>query len=105
VALASGNPIDGRMTLRQAVRPEQVERLIKWLWRENARGAHIFIRSHGPHALSLIDELSFCARAEMKRTGFEPAVVVETSQNNFQAWLNHGEVLSDPFLSALAAKE
>jgi hypothetical protein len=29
----------------------------------------------------------------MKAEGFEPAVVVETSPNNFQAWLNHGQVL------------
>jgi len=31
--------------------------------------------------------------ARMKAEGFEPAVVVETSPNNFQAWLNHGKVL------------
>jgi hypothetical protein len=29
----------------------------------------------------------------MKTAGFNPAVVVETSPGNFQAWLNHGEVL------------
>jgi hypothetical protein len=29
----------------------------------------------------------------VKAEGFEPAVVVEISPNNFQAWLNHGQVL------------
>ena len=29
----------------------------------------------------------------MKRAGFEPCVVVETSPGNFQAWVNHGRVL------------
>jgi hypothetical protein len=55
--------------------------------------------------LSLIDDLTLDAIAEMKRTGFEPAVVVETAPNNFQAWLNHGEVLCDHSLSTLAAKQ
>jgi hypothetical protein len=40
----------------------------------------------------------------MGKTGFEPAVVVETSPNNFQVWLNHGRVLSDRALSTLVAR-
>src|SRR5262245_25557777 len=39
----------------------------------------------------------------MRKTGFEPAVVVETSPNNFQVWLNHGRVFSDRFLSTLVS--
>ena len=31
-------------------------------------------------------------------------MVVETSPNNFQVWLNHGRVLSDRFLSTLVAR-
>jgi hypothetical protein len=33
------------------------------------------------------------AISRMKAEGFEPAVIVETSPYNFQAWLNHGQVL------------
>lgn len=34
--------------------------------------------------------------------GFEPAVVTETSRNNFQAWLNHGKAsLERPTLETL----
>jgi hypothetical protein len=40
----------------------------------------------------------------MKAEGFEPAVVVETAPNNFQAWLNHGQVL-DASASTQVAKQ
>jgi len=54
--------------------------------------------------LSLIDDLTVEAIDRMKAEGFEPAVVVETSPNNFQAWLNHGRVL-EAAMSTRAAKE
>jgi hypothetical protein len=38
----------------------------------------------------------------MKAEGFEPAVVVETSRNNFQVWLNHGQVLEVTTSTAVA---
>ena len=39
--------------------------------------------------------MTFTADAieRMRADGFESAVVVETSPNNFQAWLNHGQLL------------
>jgi hypothetical protein len=40
----------------------------------------------------------------MKTEGFEPAVMVETSPDNFQAWLNHGQVLG-AVTSMCAAKQ
>jgi hypothetical protein len=40
----------------------------------------------------------------MKAEGFQPAAVVETSPNNFQVWLNHGEILSAA-RSTAAAKQ
>src|SRR5262245_30644923 len=76
-----------------------------WLRRENARGAHIFVRPEWPHALSLIDDVGADALEEMGKTGFEPAVVVESSPDNFQVWLNQGRVLSDRFLSTLVARQ
>jgi hypothetical protein len=39
----------------------------------------------------------------MKRKGFTPALVVETSPRNFQAWLQHGSTL-DKALSTAVAK-
>jgi len=44
---------DGRMLLREAWTASEIERAIQRLRRENARGAHIFVRPNGAHALSL----------------------------------------------------
>lgn len=94
----------GRMLLRENWSADRIEAALKWLRHENARGAHIVLRPHGEHALSLIDDLTRAAIAEMTRSGFEPAVVTETSPDNFQVWLNHGRGLSRE-LSTQAAKE
>jgi hypothetical protein len=64
----------------------EIKEAIKWLRHENGKGAHIYIRPAGAHCLSLIDDLTAEAMERMKADGFEPAVVVETSPNNFQTW-------------------
>ena len=95
----------GRMLLRNGWTAEQVNAALSWLRRENARGAHIFIRPHGAHALSLVDDLGVDAIARMTDEGFQPVLVLETSPGNFQTWLNHGRILSDHTFSTQAAKE
>ena len=92
------------MILREGQGAIEIEEAIKWLRHENAKGAHIYVRPAGLHSLSLIDDLSAEAIERMKTEGFTPAVVVETSPNNFQAWLNHGQVL-DAATSTRAAKQ
>jgi RepB DNA-primase N-terminal domain len=94
----------GRMQLREGWTSQQIEAAIRWLRHENARGAEIFVRPHGVHNLTLIDDVNVTAIAQMKKSGFEPAAILETSPANFQVWLNHGRVL-DCDLSTLAAKE
>lgn len=94
----------GEMILREGQGASEIEEAIKWLRHENAKGAHIYVRPAGLHSLSLIDDLSAEAIERMKTEGFTPAVVVETSPNNFQAWLNHGQVL-DAGTSTRAAKQ
>ena len=76
---------DGRMVLREAWNATRIEQAIPSLRRENARGAHIFVRPHGAHALSLIDDLGVDAIAQMTGAGFQPAVVVETSLITFRS--------------------
>jgi hypothetical protein len=83
----------GEMILRESQGAIHIEKAIKWLRHENAKGAHIYIRPAGTHSLSLLDDLSSEAIERMKAEGFEAAAVVETSPNNFQAWLNHGQIL------------
>ena len=94
----------GEMVLREGQGAIEIEKTIKWLRHENAKGAHIYVRPEGVHTLSLVDDLSPEAIERMKAEGFEPAVIVETSANNFQAWLNHGQVL-DASASTRAAKQ
>src|ERR1035437_8122863 len=72
---------------------ETLLRSVQWLRYQNAQGRDIYIRPQGEHHLSLVDDLTAGAIRQMKSEGFPPAVVVETSSGNFQAWLNHGEVL------------
>jgi len=92
------------MILREGEGAIEIEEAIKWLRHENGKGAHIYIRPAGTHSLSLIDDLTADAIERMKTEGFEPAVVVETSPNNFQAWLNHGQIL-EARMSTRAAKQ
>jgi len=97
--------IDGRMVLRNGWTSNQIDAALPWLRRENARGAQVFIRPHGTHALSLVDDLSAETIPRMTDAGFQPAAVVETSPGNFQVWLNHGRILFDHAFSTQAAKE
>jgi hypothetical protein len=76
---------------------------VPWLRYQNSQGRNIYIRPKGEHHLSMVDDLTGAAIEQMKAEGFTPAVVVETSPGNFQAWLNHGQVLPQR-LSTLAAR-
>lgn len=73
---------------------ESLLRSIGWLRHENREGRNIYIRPNGEHNLSLVDDVKGAAIAAMKRSGFTPAILVETSPGNFQAWLKHPEQLN-----------
>jgi hypothetical protein len=78
-------------------------RSVSWLRLKNLEGRSIYIRPSGEHTLSLIDDASAQAIELMKSEGFTPAVVLETSPKNFQAWLCHGQILPK-HLSSFAAR-
>ena len=82
---------------------ETLLRSVSWLSYQNAHGRNIYVRPKGEHHLSLVDDLTAGAVQQMKDEGFTPALVVETSPRNFQAWLNHGQILPRQ-LSTLAAR-
>lgn len=77
-------------------------RSIQWLRFQNSNGRNIYVRPHGEHSLTLLDDLDRQALARLNTTGFKPALVVETSPGNFQAWLNHGRQLPRALSSATA---
>jgi hypothetical protein len=76
---------------------------VPWLRAKNAEGAAIYVRPSGEHRYSLVDDLKMASIERMKADGFTPTIVVETSSRNFQAWLNHDEVL-DKRTSTAAAR-
>src|SRR6266487_1074964 len=81
---------------------DTVLKTIEWLRYENLNGRNIYIRPAGEHHLSLVDDLEGPAIQKMKREGLVPAVVVETSPGNFQAWLSHGKQLERSLSTAVA---
>src|SRR5712692_501676 len=78
-------------------------RSVSWLRLRNSEGRNIYIRPSGEHSLSLIDDAGVQAIDHLKSEGFAPAVVLETSPGNFQAWLHHGQILPK-HLSTFAAR-
>jgi len=75
---------------------------VAWLRLQNREGRNIYIRPKGEHDLSMVDDLTADAVSTMRQAGFNPAVIVETSPGNFQAWLKHGERLSKEVSTAAA---
>jgi hypothetical protein len=84
---------EGKHMERFAWDRDRLLQSLPWLKAKNASGANINIGPFGEHGLSLIDDLKHEVVQKMKDAGFHPALVVETSPHNFQAWLNHGQVL------------
>ncbi len=93
---------DGRMLLRTFDR-DTLFKSMGWLKAQNMAGHHIYIRPAGEHSLTLLDDLKGETLDKMIASGFTPAVVVETSPGNYQAWLQHGEKL-DKATSTAAAR-
>ncbi len=75
---------------------------VPWLRHQNRQGRNIYIRAKGAHDLSLVDDLSENRILAMKQAGFGPAIVVETSEGNYQAWLKHPERLAKEVSTAVA---
>jgi hypothetical protein len=62
-----------------------------WLRYQNSQGRNIYIRPKGEHNLTLVDDLTLDDVTAMKKAGFDPAVILETSSGNYQTWLKHPE--------------
>ena len=75
---------------------------IRYLRLENSQDRNINIVPHGFHSLTLLDDVPLGTITRMKEEGFQPALVVETSPNNFQTWLQHGQILPEQESSTAA---
>ncbi len=76
-----------KMLLRRDWTPAQVEESIGWFKGMNARGRDLYIRPAGSSGLYLIDDVPAATVERMRAAGDTPAVVVETSPGNLQAWV------------------
>ena len=81
---------------------QAVLKSIPWLRLQNRNGRNIYVRPRGEHNLSLVDDLTAESIERMKSEGFRPALVVETSPGNFQAWLKHRRCLPKELSTAVA---
>lgn len=82
----------------------EVEKSLPWLRQQNAAGADIYIRPARDRAsdLILIDDLDRATLDRLRADNLAPAVVVETSPDNFQAWLKLPERVPPAFRTAIA---
>ena len=79
----------GAMDLR-TLRAENILDSVGFLKWKNQSGHFIRIRPKWPHPFVFVDDLSVEGVYALDRRGFAPSVVVESSPENFQAWLNLG---------------
>lgn len=95
----------GRMMIR-TWSSDEVLKSVPWLKRENAKGADIYVRPAGEQnqGLILVDDLNRAQLGRMKTAGLEPAAVVETSPQNYQAWVRLAEHPLNPDVATTASK-
>ena len=80
--------------------PDTLIRSVPWL-HQNRDGRNVYIRPSGEHNLSLVDDLTRQSVTDMKRAGFDPAVVVETSPA-ITSRVKHPEALPKEISTAAA---
>jgi hypothetical protein len=96
--MSGNNPV----MLTQTWNLDELLDSIPWLKSQNADDRNIYIRPKGKHALTLLDDLTADTLERMRHSGFTPAVIVETSPENFQAWLHHRRALPKETCIAVA---
>lgn len=88
--------VDGKRDTVTLMTPAEVLEALPRLKRANQTGHSIFVR--GPrdrdHDVILLDDISAFTSQELERDGLKPAVLVETSPGNYQAWFKLGEPVS-----------
>jgi hypothetical protein len=96
---------DGRMMMRTWSEAETLKS-IPWLKRENAKGADIYIRPAGDQnqGIVLVDDLNQQQLGRMKAAGLTPAAIVETSPQNYQAWVRLSDQPLKPDVATTASK-
>lgn len=94
-------------TEKRSYTAKQLVDAVPFLMVRNKAGAEVICRPDDSRYL-MLDDMNKSGVDYLKSQKIEPALVVETSPNNLQAWYNFGEVMSDEtqrgMLKALSAK-
>lgn len=78
---------------------------IAWLKRMNSEGNDIYIRpADDQHALILLDDLNKDSAQDLKNQGYSPIALIETSPNNYQAWVRLSLYQVPPDVRRVAAR-
>lgn len=93
----------GKMIIREWD-SEQAEKSISWLKQMNAKGNDIYVRPEGSQGIVLVDDLNGEKLNQMRKDGFQPAIVTETSPQNYQAWIRISETSIGQAEATQAAK-
>ena len=101
-ALQQGNGNTPQFMLLRTWNQQKVMESIPWLRFQNWHASHIYVRPEGESNLTLIDDLKAHAVGRMREDGFQPAVVVQTSPGNYQAWVKHSTRLNKELGTAVA---
>jgi hypothetical protein len=101
-ALRRGDAGNPEFMLLRTWNKKTVMESIPWLWHENWRGSHIYVRPRGESNLTLIDDLKYDGLAHLRREGLQPAAVVRTSPRNYQVWIKHTTQLDKELATAVA---
>lgn len=88
---------------------QEVLDMIPWLKRQNAQGENVYIRParSQQEPLVFLDDISLATIDRMGKDGFAPAVVVESSPGNYQAWVrvqDDGAKLSEAVRKAVSVE-
>ena len=94
---------DAGMYRVEAAPASSVLRMLPFLKRRNAQGAHIYLRPSGESCYTLLDDLTAATLPRLAAEGYAPAAVVETSPGSFQAWLRNTQQFPKE-IGTLAAK-
>jgi hypothetical protein len=65
----------------------QILDALSWLKRQNAKGEDIYIKPGHESGLIIVDDLNADSIHRMRHDRFNPAALIETSPNNYQAWV------------------
>jgi hypothetical protein len=74
-------------TIKREWTKAEMLRSVAWLKRMNARGNNVYVRPSGAHALVLLASLRTEHLNSMRSKGFAPAISIEVTGKEFQAWV------------------